>query len=75
MPVRSLNHGTAKPRQRRELWDGLTIGLAIAIVFVGLLILLMPKSPSRAETAPKSKEVPANMALITPFRAGTVLPA
>ena len=68
MPVRSPNRGPAVRRRHRELWDGLTISLAIAIVFVGLLILFMPKSDSQAETSPKpSKEIPADMAQNTPL--------
>ena len=50
-------------RRRRPLWDGLTIGLAIAIVLLGALIVFMPhraSSPS-SHAAPESR-VPADMA-------------
>ena len=71
MPVRSPNRGLIVRRRHRELWDGLTISLAIAIVFIGLLILFMPKSDSQAETSPKpSKEIPADMAQNMPALSG-----
>jgi hypothetical protein len=63
MSVRPLATRPLKPR--RQLWDGLTISLAIAVVLLGLAIFFMPKPDSRTETAPKSsKQVPATMARV-----------
>ncbi len=65
MPVRQL---TVRPRRsRRQIWDSLTISLAIAVVILGITIFLMPKPASRTETSPKSqKPLPATMAYVAP---------
>ena len=55
----------AKPKRRKQLWDGLTIALAIAVVLLGLAIFFAPKPESHTNSSP-TKQLPSTMASISP---------
>ena len=61
MPV----HSNPRRKRRKQLWDGLTITLALAVVLLGLAIFFFPKAESRSNTSP-AKQVPASMAVVSP---------
>jgi len=48
---------TSPSRRKPRLWDGVTISLAIAVVLLGVLIWVMPRSGS---TAPRKHSNPAH---------------
>ena len=54
---------TQRQRQRKpQLWDSLTVGLAIAVVLLGFVIFLFPKTEAPAQTP--TKHLPTNMAQV-----------
>lgn len=63
MPVRVPKLESSKFAQRKrkpQLWDSLTVCLAIAVVLLGFVIFLAPKS-AQPERAP-AKHLPSSMA-------------
>ena len=58
------NSSTQRNR-RKQLWDRLTITLALAVVLLGLAIFLAPKVESHSNSQP-SKRLPASMASLAP---------
>jgi hypothetical protein len=64
MPVRLLDPLKSTQRKRKpQLWDSLTVGLAIAVVLLGFVIFLAPKS-AQPERTP-AKHLPSTMAGIS----------